>query len=192
MESVGFKEWAVVCEALGRRRQSIILRKGGIAEGRDGFSFKHGEFFLFPTWFHEQAEKVRGDCGIGILPMEQAAATGRVEIKYAAHIDVCRTITSLGIAEALAPLHILQPEVVRDRFQYDEAPGLQVALVRVFRIQPAWSFPNERKYGGCRSWVKLPEVPGDLKFEPVVSDEEHARRRVEFNAITSAEAVPSA
>ena len=47
MESIGFKEWAVVCEALGSGRQSIILRKGGIAEGREGFSFKHREFFLF-------------------------------------------------------------------------------------------------------------------------------------------------
>jgi hypothetical protein len=34
MESVGFKDWAIVCEALGRGRQSIILRKGGIGEGR--------------------------------------------------------------------------------------------------------------------------------------------------------------
>jgi hypothetical protein len=34
MESVGFKEWAIVGEALGRGGQSIILRKGGIAEGR--------------------------------------------------------------------------------------------------------------------------------------------------------------
>ena len=181
----------MVCEALGRGRQSIILRKGGIAEGRDGFSFKHCEFFLFPTWFHEQAEKVRGDCGIGILPIEQAAASGRVKINYAAHVDICRTITSLEIAEALAPLHILQPDVVHERFQYDEAPGLQVALVRAFRIQPAWSFPNERKYGGCRSWVKLPEVPNRLKFEPVVTEKEHARRRAEFVAITSAEAVRS-
>ena len=40
MESVGFKEWAVVCEATGRGRQCIILRKGGIAEGREGFLFK--------------------------------------------------------------------------------------------------------------------------------------------------------
>jgi hypothetical protein len=39
MESIAFKEWAIVCEALGRGGQSIILRKGGIAEGREGFSF---------------------------------------------------------------------------------------------------------------------------------------------------------
>nr|MBA2585996.1 DUF1802 family protein [Chthoniobacterales bacterium] len=59
MESVGFKEWAIVCAALGGGQQSIILRKGGIAEGRDGFRFQHREFFLFPTAFHEQWEKTR-------------------------------------------------------------------------------------------------------------------------------------
>src|SRR4051794_31618838 len=59
MESVGFKEWALVCEALGRGEQTVILRKGGIAEGRDGFVFRHREFFLFPTFFHEQVERVR-------------------------------------------------------------------------------------------------------------------------------------
>src|SRR4029077_8093936 len=98
MESVGFKEWAVVCEALGRGRQSIILRKGGIAEGRDGFLFKHQEFFLFPTWFHEQPPKVRDELWhglpspwsgkaedfIGRMPMPR---NGTIEIKYAAQID---------------------------------------------------------------------------------------------------------
>ena len=59
MESVGFKEWAIVCEALGRGEQSIIVRKGGIAEGRDGFTFRHAEFFLCPTYFHEQVENTR-------------------------------------------------------------------------------------------------------------------------------------
>ena len=35
----GFKEWTLICDALGRGEQSIILRKGGIAEGRAGFRF---------------------------------------------------------------------------------------------------------------------------------------------------------
>ncbi|MED5454303.1 MAG: DUF1802 family protein, partial [Verrucomicrobiota bacterium] len=32
-----FKEWAVVIDALGRGEQIIILRKGGIHEGKGGF-----------------------------------------------------------------------------------------------------------------------------------------------------------
>ena len=59
MESVGFKEWAIVCEALGCGRQSMILRKGGIAKA-DGFAFRHRRFFFFPTFFHEQLEKDGG------------------------------------------------------------------------------------------------------------------------------------
>src|SRR4051812_40409364 len=114
MESVGFKEWAAVCDALGGGRQSIILRKGGIAEGRDGFSFKHSEFFLFPTWFHEQPEKVREMVG-QLLP----ADADSVEIRYAATLELSRTITSWDLAEKLEPLHILKPEVIRERFDYD-------------------------------------------------------------------------
>ena len=51
--NIGFKEWTLVCDALGRGEQSIILRKGGIAEGRAGFRFQHPEFLLLPTLFHE-------------------------------------------------------------------------------------------------------------------------------------------
>ena len=59
MESAGLKEWAIVCEAMGRGEQSVILRKGGLAEGRAGFAFRYAEFFLFPTFFHEQVDQVR-------------------------------------------------------------------------------------------------------------------------------------
>ena len=57
--AIAFKEWSLVCEALGGGEQSVILRKGGIAEGKSGFGFEHGEFYLFPTWFHGQIDKVR-------------------------------------------------------------------------------------------------------------------------------------
>jgi hypothetical protein len=175
MESIGFKEWAMVCEALGRGWQSIILRKGGIAEGHDGFSFQHREFFLFPTWFHEQPEKVRTpDIEMG------GPSADKIEIKFFARLEFVRVVTSWPMVEALTPWHILQPEVVRERFEYDEAPGVHVGFVRIFRVIPTWTFLNQKKYGGCRSWVKLPERPADLHLEPVLSDEDQARRRDEF------------
>jgi hypothetical protein len=179
MESVGFKEWAVICEALGRGRQSIILRKGGIAEGREGFSFKHREFFLFPTWFHEQPDKVRELQGE--IPDRNDKT---IAIRYRATLEIARAVTSWNVAEALAPLHILQPAVVRERFNYDQAPGLHVAFVRAFRLKPVWIFPNDAKYGGCRSWVPLPNPPGEFKLEPVLSESEHAQRKQRFLEIT--------
>ncbi len=53
-----FKEWAIIVDALGRREQIIILRKGGISEGRDGFQMEHPQFLLFPTLYHQQRESV--------------------------------------------------------------------------------------------------------------------------------------
>jgi hypothetical protein len=185
MESVGFKEWAIVCEALGRGRQSIILRKGGIAEGRGGFSFHYREFFLFPTYFHEQPEKVRE------IDIEfPVRSDDRIDINFFAKLELVKTITSWETAQALEPLHILKAEVVRERFGCDKAPGLQVGFVRVFQVVPSWAFPDQKSYGGCRSWVKLPELPRELRFEPILSDGEHVLRRNEFTDLTKdAEAV---
>jgi hypothetical protein len=180
MESIGFKEWAAICTAMELGRQSIILRKGGIAEGRDGFSFKHPEFFLFPTWFHEQPAKVRDS---GLIPT--GARSDIVEIRLLVRVDVSAAITSWPIVEALEPFHVLQSEVIRERFSYDEAPGLRVAFLRVFRVFPSWTFPNEKSYGGCRSWVGLPAPPANQKLEPVVTDAEHDQRKREFSKIVS-------
>lgn len=167
MQSVGFKEWALVCEALGRGEQTILLRKGGIAEGRGGFGFRDAEFFLFPTFFHEQLVKVR--TATAEIP---APRKGEVEIRYFAKLETQGHLMSWGQAAALEPFHILEESVVRERFAYKSA-GLHVALVRVFRLEPIWLFPDKPAYGGCRSWVNLPELPAGTRFEPVLSDEEH-------------------
>jgi hypothetical protein len=179
MESVGFKEWALVCEALGRGEQSVLVRKGGIAEGRDGFGFRHSEFFLFPTFFHEQVEKVRGN-DVEI----PKARDGEIEIRYFAKSVAQREIASWPLAAALEPFHILHEAVVRERFDYKQS-GLHVALVRVFRLAPRWSFPDAARYGGCRSWVPLPECPAEIRFEPVLSDQEHGALAEKFHATTA-------
>ena len=182
MESAGFKEWAIVCQALGRGEQSVILRKGGIAEGREGFSFRHQEFFLFPTYFHEQVEKVRqSDIEF------PAQATDKIEINFFAKVELTGVIKSWEVAQALEPFHILRPEVVRERFDYDRAPGLHIAFVRVLRIEPSWIFANAKSYGGCRSWVKLPQSPSGMQFEPVLGDDEHEWRRKELVELVRAD-----
>src|SRR5438105_8369857 len=166
MQSVGFKEWALVCEALGRGEQTVLLRKGGIAEGREGFGFRHDEFFLFPTFFHEQVVKVRTPAAE--IP---ASRPGEIEIRYFAKMEARREIRSWPAAAALAPLHILAESVVRERFEYKNA-GLHAALVRVFRLDPFWILRDKPAYGGCRSWVHLAECPGSMRFQPVLSDEQ--------------------
>jgi hypothetical protein len=175
MQRAGFKEWALVCEALGRGEQTILLRKGGIAEGRGGFGFRHTEFFLFPTFFHEQLGKVR-------TPRAELPANpnGQIEIRYFARLEAQKKITVWSEAAELEPLHILDESVVRERFEY-KGEGINVALVRVFRVEPTWVLVDKPAYGGCRSWVNLPELP-PTRFEPVLSDEQHAERALPFSA----------
>ena len=170
--SIAFKEWAVICDTLGSGGQSIILRKGGIHEGRDGFSFKHADFFLFPTLFHEQIARTRLPASTPI----PAGPPGEFGIAYFARLEWAATITSLEIALALTPFHVWNEEVVRERFEYDEAPGLHLAFLRVFRCEPRWVFPDDPKYGGCRSWVTIPDAPRTMKLLPSLTDEEHDRR----------------
>jgi hypothetical protein len=174
MQSVGFKEWALVCEALGRGEQTILLRKGGIAEGRDGFGFRHSEFFLFPTFFHEQLVKVRT-----VDAQIPAAREGEIAIRYFAKLEARIEITSWATAAALEPFHILKESVVRERFEYKGA-GLHVALVRVFRLDPIWLVADKPAYGGCRSWVTLPECPAGARFEPVLSDQQFKKIAQKF------------
>ncbi len=180
MERLGFKEWALVCAALGAGTQSVLVRKGGLAEGRDGFRFRHREFFLFPTFFHEQAAKTRLADAVVPEPLPN-----EIEIRFWAQIEETRTVTDWEMARALAPLHILQESVVRERFEYDDAPGVQVAFVRVFRLGSPWRFLDLPRYGGCRSWLELPEAPGALAPQPVLTESEHdGRRKLFMKAMT--------
>ena len=199
MESVGFKEWSLVCDALGRGEQSVILRKGGIAEGQGGFSFRHREFFLFPTFFHEQVGAVRT---IGqreerliltfshrekepdLVYRRDEMIEAPIVISVFATVERAVRIESLKIAEALAPLHILEPEVVRERFGY-RGEGLSVAFVRVFRLEEPWTLANEKRFGGCRSWVELPQAPAEMSMLPVLDDAAHAQRRADLQKLIS-------
>jgi hypothetical protein len=165
MQRIGFKEWALVCNALGERKQSVIIRKGGIAEGRDGFAFRHREFFLFPTFFHEQVDRVR----LAKVELPEPRP-GEIEIRYFARVKETRVMTDWEEVQALEPLHILHESVVRERFECGEASGVHVAFVEVSWLEPVWRFPNAKRYGGCRSWVELPPPPAGLKLRPLRRD----------------------
>jgi hypothetical protein len=176
--SIAFKEWAIICETLGAGQQSIILRKGGIHEGREGFSFKHSDFFLFPTLFHEQIARTRLPASTPI----PAGESGKICIGQLARVEWTATITSLETALGLREFHVWNDEVVRERFHYDEAPGLHLAFLRVFRCEPRWDFADEPQYGGCRSWVTVPDAPGGVNLVPVLTGEEHHRRAAALRA----------
>ena len=177
--AVAFKEWALVCDALGSGQQSVILRKGGIAEGKGGFGFDHEEFYLFPTWFHGQLGKVR--IPNAILPAQDPES---VTISHVAYLEWAGRIDDKELVHRLEEFHVLDPSVIEERFHYDTSQGtlgghgINIAFVRVYRLEPSVSLPMEKSFGGCRSWIEFPAITGALVS--VLSDEEHGRRRREF------------
>jgi hypothetical protein len=176
----GFKEWLVVCDALGAGRQSIILRKGGIAEGRGGFQWQREDFLLFPTHFHQQRDQVTWEPGT-----EARADLERPEevvIRYAARAGWSGRVDDWETAAALGPQHVWTETVVRDRFGYGGETGLSVAVVRVFRLVSPVVMPMEARFGGCRSWVDLPEA-GALEMVPVLDDRAHGERLRELGRL---------
>jgi hypothetical protein len=158
--SIGFKEWQVVCAALASGRQSILLRKGGIHEGRQGFSFAHESFFLFPTRFHAISGQVR-EGRVEAMPEWQPGDT--IRITHHAEAQWAVTLTDWEKVAALEPLHIYSEATVRDRFDWQgrgmASGSIHVARVRVRELATPWEFPYEARYGGCRSWLELPEPP---------------------------------
>lgn len=181
-----FKEWSLVCDAMGEGKQAVILRKGGIAEGRAGFAFKHGAFLLFPTLYHAQRDRLRPEF------LAELAAAGRPEaigdrdgdpdaITFTLHAAMTDTaiIDRWEAAAALAPLHGWNDDIIRERFDYAGDRRLHLALVRVSRLAEAWTVPYEKRYGGCRSWVEVPSPPAELleSKSPVLDDDEYASLR---------------
>ena len=183
--NTGFKEWQVVCDALAKGRQSIILRKGGIHEGREGFSFAHDSFFLFPTRFHAQAEHIReGD--VETLAEWQTGDT--VQITHRAEAVHAVTLTDWQKVAALTPYHILTEATVRDRFDWQckgmNSGSIHVALVRVFKLAEPWQFTYTSAFGGCRSWIKLPPAP-EASESPVTAEKKFAEITKVFEDLAS-------
>ncbi len=178
LPAIGFKEWALVCESMLRGETSLIFRKGGIAEGKEGFRFKHSQFFLFPTFFHEQISQTRLDVVRDLEPQFET-----ISIEAFAYVEFTLWVSDLRTIEPLSAFHILRPELLEKRFNQDDVKGFNLAFIRIFRVIPNWHLTFHSSFGGCRSWIDLPTPSPDLVCRPVLSDEEHERRRAVVESI---------
>jgi len=175
--AIAFKEWAAVCAALSEGRQAIILRKGGIHEGRTGFRVAHSEFWLFPTYLHEAADGLVDDA----RPFLDRALAGRPPAEsirlteYAVVTDVIEVTSEPRLAN-LAGQHVWSPETVSNRFHYRQ-PGVFALVVRVYRRSTPFVIPESPHFAGCRSWVDLPEAISTAGLEPVLDEEAYGRMR---------------
>jgi hypothetical protein len=177
--SVGFKEWTLICDALGSGAQSLIIRKGGIAEGRAGFRFQQEDFLLFPTLFHEQVAKLKLPPE---TPLPALREDGQHVVSVRIRVEWTRDLGDFATVQRLAPFHLWQESELAKRFAYEQA-GVSVAFVRAERLSEPFVFPDSPKFGGCRSWIPLPELPAEITSVPVLTEAAHREREAAILAV---------
>ncbi len=172
----------MVVDALGQGRQIIILRKGGISEGRGGFQVDHPDFLFFSTLYHQQRESVipeaqtRYDIIAPLFP-----PVDRLRIEYAASVVAWRQVESLAAAQRLNGQHIWRDEVVAERFEWGRQQNIFALAVRVLRLPVAVELPMLPEYGGCKSWIDLETEIDTSAAAPVLTKAEFSTRLRDFD-----------
>lgn len=168
---IAFKEWAVVVDALGRGEQILILRKGGISEGRGGFRLEHQQFWLFPTLYHQQAENVIESARQRFEPLLPGLqASGNAAIQYWGRVVEAHRVVDLAAAHRLQGQHIWKEDVISQRFDWGPSQNIFAIAVRIYRLPASIPIPLLPEYGGCKSWVELQtDLPTDSGV-PVLND----------------------
>lgn len=168
-----FKEWRVIVAALGAGAQILILRKGGIAEGRGGFQARADRFWLFPTDFHAQREKTK-PAAAAWFPAEPTPPAPALT-----HFAVVRRHVWLDDwtrVQALDPFHFWTEATIRERFERTQPPGLHAFVVRVHRLLAPLPLEATPDMAGCKSWIDVPASFDAQPSAPVLDDDTFAAR----------------
>ncbi|WP_242529169.1 DUF1802 family protein [Methylacidimicrobium sp. B4] len=154
----------------------LLLRKGGIAEGRGGFMASHSDFWLLPTRFHAQSVRIRPEFRFLVEEGERAESE-EAELQFVAKLLWSRFLGDWESVRRLIVFQLWEEELLRERFAYGAKEGLHLLLVRVYQSQKVVC-PWEGSLAGCRSWVTV-RHPWSDRLVPVVSDEEFVPRERE-------------
>ncbi|MEM7603335.1 MAG: DUF1802 family protein, partial [Verrucomicrobiota bacterium] len=132
---VAFKEWQLISDAIASGEQSVILRKGGISEGKAGFQWIHDQFFLFPSLFHEQAKQVKANAEGNERPIPASLAP-EGSVAFSVYVETIKTgrLTYWDEVLRLEPYHIWNEEIIRERFEWGDEPGLSYAVINAFPL----------------------------------------------------------
>jgi hypothetical protein len=154
--NVALKEWAAVLTALEEGKQTILLKKGGIAEEGGHFKPEHPEFFLYPTFEHQAPEDIKPDWRPRLAAIEKEHKDPkRIHFRLYAVAEAVEKVTDWDACRRVIPLTVLSEEAVHKRFHYGDWEGLYLFLIRVYALPVPLDLPHKPSYDGCKSWVPL-------------------------------------
>ncbi len=181
-----FKEWAVACDALRDGRQILMVRKGGIREDGCVFTMTDSEFFLLPTFEHQNPGLLQP----GVLPKLEARRAAPdpalVEIDTYAVVDTILVARDEAQVNAAGAEFIWNADYVRQRFDFNAYDPLYLVVLRTYRLAWPVVIPLLDDYIGCRSWVTLDRSLSTSGVAPAIPDAEFAARRARLLDILGA------
>src|SRR5438552_10569958 len=176
--NVALKEWASVCSALEEGLQMILLRKGGILEAIGGFELEHPQFFLFPTYLHQNAQMLKESERKRLVPLNEEPA--QILLSSAATVTDIMRLRGRAQMDRLDKQHIWTPPLIDMRFNYRPQNPLYLLLLRVYRVKEPITIQNTPEYAGCKSWVPLSAPLSTAGARPVIDDADFEARRAQI------------
>ncbi len=175
---IALKEWAVLCKALEEGRQTLLIRKGGIAEKKGDFEVEHREFFFFPTYFHQKPDDLVESARADVAALEKSAPPeSEIHVRLFATVEDALFVPKQESVGRLAGLHLYSDSCLDMRFHYRNKPGLWVLVLRTYKLPRETLVPNAKEYAGCISWVGLDAPLSTAGARPVLSDAEFEKQR---------------
>ena len=175
---MALKEWAFVVQALSEGSQIFLLRKGGIAEDDGEFRLAAAEFFLYPSWEHQQETLVQSRHVAAFRSLALAhPPAGELSFDYYAQVTDVWPAPELPQMKQLADEFVWNEVFLEKRYAYKPHLPLSVVVLRVYRLPGSLRVPLLDRYAGCRSWVELEEALPTREAIPVLDDPEFERRR---------------
>lgn len=170
--SVALKEWAVVVRALREGRQVLLLRKGGIEDDDGQFQLEQPEFFLYPTYAHQNEALVKPQFQRHFRDaLASQPGPGKVLIDTYAQVEGVLGTGDLPSLLRLDQEHIWTAEHVRKRTEYRPQDPLRVLILRAYRLEEPVVLEELPKYAGCKSWVPLEDEIKTWPSVPALPDD---------------------
>jgi hypothetical protein len=161
------KEWSAIETALRLARQCLLLRRGGLADGRSGFVIESEHFLIYPTYEHQHSQWVQPAYAGWVKP---PAGGGRVSLSLYGVVSERFVLKQREQLMALLPWTIYNEAFVDQRLQWLPDNPTQAFVVRAYPLVKPILLPVSNRYRGCRSWYTV-EEPASVELGPACMEE---------------------
>lgn len=185
---LALKEWSIICKALEDGNQTILLRKGGILEYKNGFEISQKSFLLFPTLEHQATEYLQSKYLRTYELLLEGNKSQDIQnktnsLRIVARIQAIQEFQNHQILPKLEKYHIWNEKYVNMRMNYNPKKPMNSLLLRIYKLPHPVSIDINPEWAGCKSWINIDMAEkygnqfGSItemvnQSEPVIKDKE--------------------